>query len=239
MPEERVEQNLVLELRDVYAEPHPPYDSGLYGCSFSLMRGEQVGVCVRKGVGHSPLVPIVLGLEEPARGQVLFMGRPWQDRSPQELARARGRIGRVFAEDGWISNLDVDENILLPQCHHTYRPVSEILKEAEELARRFGVNSIPSGRPMTVKRPVLRVLEWVRALIGEKWLLILEYPMRGVAPDLLEPLIEIAAERRTRGMAVLWLTDDEREWEVVGPLCQKAYELGDSFWKPIEKRGSS
>lgn len=198
----------VLEFRDVHVEARHPYDVGLAGANFSLAPGELLLVEVEKGQGRNPLADAAAGLAEPERGEVLFRGISWAGMSAGESAEKRGTVGRVFEPGGWVSNLNIDENVTLSQRHHTLRPLEEIAAEADRRARGFGLPGLSAIRPAAAKRPERRAAEWVRAFLGEPALIILEHPMNDAYTSLLPALGEAVEAARKRGAAVLWLTHD-------------------------------
>lgn len=224
---------LVLEFDQVTVPREGFYDAGLKNCSFQLRAGELVAVRTSKELIHNPLSASALGLIETISGTVRFCGEDWRALPPRRMATLRSKVGRVFAEDGWISNLDVDENIVLAQFYHTRRPREEIWNETLEIARRLGLSGIPEGRAAGLRRATLRVLEWVRALLGEKVLLILEHPMNRVPHNFLQPLLTEVARVRKLGTAILWITSDAQEWEAVQLMATKTYEMGEEHWSCI------
>ncbi|MBN1422482.1 MAG: hypothetical protein JXP34_27140 [Planctomycetes bacterium] len=206
----------ILSMQEVSILRRPRYDVGLEG-SLEVGPGDLVAVRVEPQAQRIPLADAAQGLIEPASGRVLFLGKDWTRVTPDEAARCRARIGRVFAGNGWIRNLDVHENITLGARHHTARPVAEILAEAQALAVRFGLAGIPPGRPAAVDRAELRKSEWIRAFLGAPALLILEQPVRHVDPAGVPALLEALGEARARGAAVVWIDDG-------GPLAEPAIE---------------
>ena len=88
----------ILEVRDisyVYSAGTPFEHRALENVSFSLHRGEFVGVIGHTGSGKSTLMQQLNGLLKPTSGQVLLDGRDiWSDK---KLTRqARFRVGLVF-----------------------------------------------------------------------------------------------------------------------------------------------
>lgn len=198
----------VLELREVFVEVRPPYDAGLRGISLRLAPGELVLIRTPEGAPVTPLADVASGLTPAEAGAALFEGREWTTCSAHDAAVARGRIGRVFERAGWLSNLDVDENLTLAQRYHARRDPAEALAEAQALARELGIAAIPPGRPAFVDRAVLQRAQWIRALMGAPSLLLLERPARDVGAADAESLVRAVNRRREQhGVAVLWLTD--------------------------------
>src|SRR2546421_11855973 len=87
------------------------YDAPIWDVRLALRAGELALVRLERGHLTIPLADAGEGLVEPDQGTVSFVGEDWQAMSPQRANEARGSIGRVFADYGWISDLQVDENI--------------------------------------------------------------------------------------------------------------------------------
>ncbi len=147
---------------------------------------------------------VMLGLAEPAAGQVWFLGRHWRELGPDEQAALRARVGRVFSATAWLANLDVDENILLASRYHTRRPGAEWRREAEELARRLGLPGLPTGRPVGVPPDALQQAQWVRALLCAPRLLLLERPLHAAPAEAVARFGEALEEALGRGAAMIW-----------------------------------
>ena len=203
----------ILEFREATLVSARLHQAEMHAVNFALAAGEVLLVRVEEGHESLPLGDAACGLLAPTAGEVRFEGRPWIDRGPWDQARARGRIRRVFDHAGWVSNLEVKENVVLAELHHTRRHRAAIDAEAGRLAVRFGLPGLPDARPSNLRPGVLRRCEWVRAFLGHPALILLERPEWGVAPGeaaCLWPAVEAAAGD---GAAIVWLTGQPRVWE--------------------------
>jgi len=225
---------MMLAFEDVILAPQPPYEVGLAGVSFSLKGADLMLVRVEEGLLRLPFADVAQGLVDPGSGRVAFLGEDWRALSPSRSAERRGKIGRVFETHAWISNLDVDENVTLAQRHHTARPESEILAEAQVLAVQFGLGELPRGRPAVVRHSELRRAEWVRAFVGGPELVILENPTKDVCVGALPGLIGAVKAVRGRGAAVIWITDDARTLSQVAPESTQKFEFRGAALIPWE-----
>ncbi len=70
--------------------------------SFSLARGEALGVVGESGCGKSTLARLLLGLEKPTTGQVIFGGRNLFELNAQQLRAARRRV-QIVLQDPYTS----------------------------------------------------------------------------------------------------------------------------------------
>lgn len=202
----------VLELSGLHLAATPPYDTGLAGLDLVVRRGELVVVLLEEGMWRHPLADVVSGLLPPDAGAVRIFGSGWDGLSPDVQAVSRWKIGRVFEGNGWVSNLDVDENITLSERHHTRRPLAEIEDEMQRLAGVAGLDGIPPGRPAAVSRERLQRCEWVRSMMGQPWLVLLERPGQDLSPGWRTGCGGLVAQARARGAAVIWLCEDAAEW---------------------------
>ncbi len=203
---------MMLEFNHVSVEAPPGADCGLDDACFALAPGALAMVQVDAAHWRTPLADLAGGLLTPASGEVRWLGESWGAMSADRAAAERGRIGRVFAEGGWLSNLDVDENLILAARYHTSRPDAEILEEARALGRRFGLDPLPSGRPHTLGRRELRRAQWVRAWLGAPRLLLLDHPADDLESSWKDALVEAVNAACAAGTTVLWITANSEEW---------------------------
>lgn len=225
----------ILEFDQVAIASNPLYESAICDISFALAPGELLLVRLDSEHLLLPLADAAVGLVTPLSGQIRFLGLDWQTLSAEETARRRGSIGRIFPDGGWVSNLDIDENITLPQRHHSRRPEEEIMDEAALLARQFGLPGLPLGHVSQLRRQDLQKSACVRALLGHPRLVIAEDPTRDVYADIIAPLVNRLLEARRRGVAVLWTTSDRRVWNDPGLKPTALCQMAGSQMHPVER----
>ncbi len=76
----------------------PPVVRALQGVGFSLQAGRSLGVVGESGSGKSTLARLVMALERPSAGQVLFNGQDLHRLAPAALRRARADFQMVFQD---------------------------------------------------------------------------------------------------------------------------------------------
>ena len=206
----------ILKFDDVTIQSSPHYETELWNASFELNPGELLLVRIERENERLPLADAATGLAPPRQGSVRFLGEDWRDMPADRAAAHRGRVGRLFEDEGWISELEVDQNIMLAQRHHTRRSEEEIVEEALQFARIFGLPGLPRGKPASVRRWDLRKAACMRAFLGQPILIIIEQPVRGVYADLMAPLVSSVQSARNRGAAVLWTVTDPQIWNQPG-----------------------
>lgn len=225
----------ILKFNEVTIESSTRYETGLWNSSFEFNQGELLLVRIERENERLPLADATEGLVSPTQGSVMFLGEDWQRMSADHAAAQRGKIGRLFEDEGWISDLDVDQNIMLAQRHHTQRSEKDIMEEALDLARVFGLPGLPRGRPGSMRRWDLRKAACIRAFLGRPTFIILEQPERGVYADLMAPLVNAVQSARKRGTAVLWTVTDPKIWNHPGIRATTRARMFGSQLRAAEK----
>ncbi|MBN2313585.1 MAG: hypothetical protein JXM79_06620 [Sedimentisphaerales bacterium] len=202
----------ILRFHDVTIAPDCEDESGISNLNLSLTPGALAIVLLQNEQVRIRLADAAEGLISPAQGTVTFLGEDWQTMAVNRVSAQRGKIGRVFEDERWLSDLDVDQEITLAQRHHTRRPVKEIEQEATQLCRVFSLAGLPGGRPSNVRRQDLQKAACVRAFLGSPILILLENPTVGLYADVIASLINMVHEARQRGAAVLWTTNELDVW---------------------------
>src|SRR5438046_4880672 len=111
----------IVKVGNVTVPSSAQYETGLSNITFTLDQGDLLLVRIERENERLPLADATEGLVPPSEGTVSFLGDNWQRLSADHAASQRGKIGRLFEDEGWISDIDVDENIMLAERHHTRR----------------------------------------------------------------------------------------------------------------------
>lgn len=207
------EQPPILVFEHATFPPPAPSGLGIEDANLVLSAGDLVLIgCEPRSDRLAPLADGACGLIAPRQGRVVFAGKSWHGMSAVQSSRMRAQIGRVFDDGGWISSMDLDENIVLAQRHHSRRPDGQIREEADQLSRLFGLPGLPDGSLSQAHRDVLLKAACIRAFLGRPILLLLEMPTAGAHAEIMPGLMHSIGAARHRGAAVLWLTAETEAW---------------------------
>lgn len=97
--------------------------------SFSVAKGDFVGIKGPSGSGKSTLLYILAGLLEPSSGEIYFQDKPFETIKNKSLYR-RKNIGFVFQDFYLYPRFSVLENMLFP-CMHQFFISGATIKKAE------------------------------------------------------------------------------------------------------------
>lgn len=191
--------------------------------SFSVARG-QVAWIPDERDSLVAWLDWLTGIAPPPAGQVFWKGVEWRERSPDDAAAERGRLGCIFAQGGVVVNLDMDENVWLPARIHRWANARESI---EQWARFFGCWPLPPERAPAVRERDRRRILWTRAFAGNPEALVLDHPLHGASEADHVLLREALVKVRAAGCAVIWLgeTVDAPTRAALEPLTDIAHEV--------------
>ena len=89
------------------------------GVNFQVYKGEVLVIVGASGCGKSTLLRIMIGLQKPYSGQVLYQGMDITRAEEKELNQYRQNIGVLFQSGALFSSMTIKENIELPLQEYT------------------------------------------------------------------------------------------------------------------------
>jgi branched-chain amino acid transport system ATP-binding protein len=152
------------------------------GVSFALEQGSVLAILGRNGVGKSTLMKTIAGQTRLHAGNVEFLGR--QIGALASYHRARGGIGYVPQTRNIFRSLTVEENLLVAA-----QPGAWTLERVYELFPNLKARSRNGGHEISGGEQ--QMLSIGRALMGNPRLLLLDEPMEGLAPVIVDRLLEV------------------------------------------------
>jgi ABC-type lipoprotein export system ATPase subunit len=205
-------RDVVLSLRDVCCRETTKESVKLRDVNLEVCQGDLVMIRLGRRQNPRAFSSMIQGLSHPLSGQVLFEQKSWLQTNIEQQFYMRSRIGRVFDGRAWINNLNVTENVTLRAQHHAF-PAAKLQQQIDGWSNRLGVPELTRERPAFVEASVLQQYQWLRALIGDPLLVILERPMKTLDSDKIEPLVNSINEIRNQSAAVIWFAGSDYETE--------------------------
>jgi branched-chain amino acid transport system ATP-binding protein len=167
--------------------------------SFDVRPGEFVVILGRNGAGKSTILHAVSGLIPKRAGTVRFEGRDLSAASARETVRAG--IVQVLEGHRVFQTLSVEDNLLIGTYAKAPRgdrgKLERVYALFPELAeRRTQMASRLSGGQQ-------QILAVAQGVIGDPRLLVLDEPSAGLAPIVIDRILDVAARLCAEGLAIL------------------------------------
>ncbi|MEJ2262136.1 MAG: ABC transporter ATP-binding protein [Anaerolineales bacterium] len=156
----------------------------LQGVTLQVKKGSITALLGRNGAGKTTTLKSIIGLTPPRIGQVVFDGREIQGRRSYEIASMG--IGFVPEHRAIFRDLSVEENLKLAErkTNDLKRKESLIFDLFPDLKRLI---HLPGTHLSGGQQQMLAV---ARALVADNQLLLIDEPSEGLAPVIIEQMIE-------------------------------------------------
>lgn len=192
-----------------------------------VRRGEILGVVGGSGTGKSVLMRSIIGLQQPAAGDIKVFGRSIIGSDPEEDRSVRNRWGVLFQGGALFSTLTVGENVEVP-LKQFYPELSEELMH--EIARyKVRLSGLPEEAaikyPSELSGGMKKRAGLARALALDPELLFLDEPTAGLDPIGAAAFDRLTKElKETLGLTVFLITHD---LDTLHEICDRVAVIAD------------
>lgn len=217
-----------LEVRDIKKRFEGIWALSEFSCS--VAQGELVGLMGPNGSGKTTLLNVISGFVVPDAGTVFFRGVNSAGRSPNRLAR--DGIARTFQELRLVRQVSVVENVLLcfrRQCGENLanvffrrrrweREEESYVKTAQGLLADVGLLSSAKDPAESLSYGQQKLLSLACCLAADAELFLLDEPVAGIAPSMMERILAIIKRLPMEGKSVILI---EHNLETVMQVCDR------------------
>jgi ABC-type branched-subunit amino acid transport system ATPase component len=190
----------------------------LFGVDLTIREGEVLGLLGTNGAGKSTVLRVLSGLAPPQRGQVVFQGQdvsrvPAEDLVKRGLAMVPGGKA-MFPDLTVVESLEIGAR-LLPKSQRKERIERELTRFPRLGERRTSQAGSLSGGEQ-------QQLAIAKALLADPSLLCIDELSLGLAPLVVEGLLQTVREVRAAGTTVVVV---EQSLNIAVSLCDRAVFL--------------
>jgi branched-chain amino acid transport system ATP-binding protein len=198
------------------------------GVSIEIMPGRITGLIGPNGAGKSTFMAVLAGTLPASSGTIVFQGEDII-RLPA-YQRARRGLVRTFQLPSEFGQLTVLENLLVAAPDNRGESLlgallgkrywmpdeMRLVEQARGLLKRFGMSAKESDYAASLSGGQKRLVEIMRALMLRPRLLLLDEPMSGVHPSIVDEIAGYLEQLRDDGLTILMV---EHELHIVDRLC--------------------
>ena len=167
----------------------------LQGVDLTIRDGELVALLGRNGAGKTTTMRALTGLLPRTEGAVEFGGQSLLGLPPHEIARLG--LSLVPEHRGIFSSLTVEENLTLAARRGSRWAPADVFTMFPALAGR---RRTPGGKLSGGEQQMLAI---GRALVTGPKLLLLDEPTEGLAPVIVERVVDLVRDLKRAGLSML------------------------------------
>ena len=180
----------------------------IQGLSLSVNSGETVCVVGANGAGKSTLLRAIMGTQRAFAGRILFSGREIQRLRTEDIVR----LGIVYVpeERMLFRPLPVEENLMLgAYILSDPRRIRENLDFVYTLFPRLRERRLQPAS--TLSGGEQQMVAIGRGLMSRPQVLMLDEPSLGLAPKLVDEVLDTVRRLKSEGMTILLIEQNVRE----------------------------
>ena len=183
----------------------------LNGASMSVDQGEFVSLMGASGSGKSTLLYLIGGLDRDFQGNISVCGSDIGSLKDSKLSDLRLKnMGFVFQFYNLVMNLNVSDNILLPQTINGKRK-SELKKDLDEILEITGLTEKRKAMPNTLSGGQQQRVAIARAVLGNPSIILADEPTGNLDAASTKDIMELFQRlNKEKGMTILQVTHSEQ-----------------------------
>lgn len=199
------EQEVILEINNL--QKNFGNREVLNGVDLSLHKGEVVVVLGPSGCGKSTLLRSINGLESIDGGDILLEGRSIYDKNIQ-MRQVRQKVGMVFQSYDLFNHMTVIENILLGPIKAQKREKKEVLKLAETLLKKVGLEDRKNDYPRQLSGGQKQRIAIVRSLCMNPDIMLFDEVTAALDPEMVREVLDVILDLAKQGMTMIIVTHE-------------------------------
>ncbi len=180
----------------------------LQGISLKINYGETACVLGSNGAGKSTLIRAIMGIQPAFEGRILFKGREIQKAKTEEIVRMG--IVCVPEEKMLFSPLSVEENLYLGA--YVLNDPQQIQQNLKFVYHLFPALKQRRKQPAsTLSGGEQQMVAIGRGLMSRPHILMLDEPSLGLAPLLVDEVLDTVRKLKAEGITILLVEQNVRE----------------------------
>ncbi|MBF0186660.1 MAG: ABC transporter ATP-binding protein [Magnetococcales bacterium] len=183
-----------------------------------VQRGKITGLIGPNGSGKTTFFQVVSGMDQGGTGSVLFNETEILGKRPSQIYKLG--LARTFQLSQVFPAMTVLENLIVAGRNHDRRDRDR----AVNLLKQVRMDAYADVMGSDLSYGQQRLVEFIRALMSEPSLLLLDEPAAGVNPTLRKVLWKMVRQMKALGTTVLII---EHDMHVIDDLCDEVYVLNE------------
>ncbi len=187
---------------------HPRHSVALENINFEIQRGEFVTIVGRSGAGKTTLVNLLIGKEQPTKGDIFFEGEAVNQMSARELSELRQKIGVVYQDYKLLPKQTAYQNVAYALIV-VGASDQDISRDTPRVLDIVGLGEKRDNYPHELSGGEKQRLAIARALIHQPKVIVADEPSGNLDPYNTWEIIKIFKKINNLGTTVVVATHDK------------------------------
>ncbi|MGH4052454.1 MAG: ABC transporter ATP-binding protein [Clostridium sp.] len=193
--------------------------------SFTLRRGEVLGVAGIAGSGQKELCEAIAGIQKVSGGKIIFEGEDLVGKSPRDIIN-KGISMSFIPEDrlgmGLVASFGMVDNLLLKDYHKQkgmFIDRKPVIVKAKKMVDKFEIKTPDINHPIKyLSGGNIQKILVARELSMYPKILIMAYAVRGLDINTCYTIYDLISQEKEKGTGVLFIGED---LDVLIKLCDR------------------
>ena len=212
---------------------YPPDIVVLDNVSFEIKLGEFVSIVGKSGAGKTTLIRLLLGLEEPTSGQILFNETNILHTKRSQLQELRQKIGVIYQDYKLLNHKTVYENIAYVMAVMGEKD-EKIKKEVSQILELTGLSAKADNFPNELSGGEKQRLAVARAIVNQPDVVVADEPTGNLDPYNTYEVVSLLNRFHETGKTVILASHNK---EIINKLGQRVITLEEGKVIRDDKNG--
>jgi len=178
------------------------------GITFSLSKGETIGLLGNSGTGKSVLLRSLIGLEYIDAGEIFYREQRIDNISEEALFKVRTKVSYSFQSGALFDSVSVFENVAYPLFEHTKLKEKEIEARVMEILETVNMSEARDLMPSDLSGGMQKRVGLARSMALNPEVLLYDEPTAGLDPVNVELVLDIMDKFKAQGFSGIFVTHD-------------------------------
>jgi len=181
----------------------------MHDLDFTVRRNDIFIIMGASGSGKSTLLRHMVGLNEPARGEILYGDESFTRADPEQRGRMLRSVGILYQGGALFSSMTLAENVAMPLGEYTDLRPAEILEIASLKLALVGLRGFEDFYPSQLSGGMVKRAGLARAMALDPDILFFDEPSAGLDPISSRLLDDLILElRESLGATIVVVTHE-------------------------------
>lgn len=178
------------------------------GVTFSVNRGECLGLLGGSGSGKSVILRSLIGLEKPDSGKIHIETTEISQFSERQLIPIRKKVAYAFQGGALFDSMSVFDNLAYPLREHTKLIPAQIKEKVLKTLADFDLKGAEELLPSNLSGGMQKRVGLARAIIMEPEIILYDEPTAGLDPFNTRVIQETIIRLKKTGVTSILVTHD-------------------------------